>query len=83
MTLSRSEIDLEQSNCELHDLCQPLTAMQCRLEVGKMLGHTEALEEAINGSLEETSRMFKIIALMRERLLAIHAETQQSLHRQG
>jgi len=43
MTLSRSEIDLEQSNCELHDLCQPLTAMQCRLEVGKMLGHTEAL----------------------------------------
>jgi signal transduction histidine kinase len=77
MTISLSKIDLEQSNRELHDLCQPLTAMQCRLEMGKMLGHTEALEEAIDGSLEETSRMFKIIALMRERLFGIQIEAQR------
>jgi hypothetical protein len=73
MTTSRSEIDLEQSHAELHDLCQPLTALHCRLEMGKMLGHAEALEEAVNGGLEETRRMFAVIALMRQRLLGIEA----------
>jgi len=77
MPTSRSEIDLEQSNVELHDLCQPLTALQCRLEVGRMLGGTEAFEEAVNGGLEETRRMFKIIGHMRQRLLEIQAAAQQ------
>jgi signal transduction histidine kinase len=73
MAISRSDIDLEQSNLELHDLCQPLTVLQCRLEMGKMLGHSEAYEEAVNGSLEETNRMFKIISSMRHRLMEIEA----------
>jgi hypothetical protein len=42
MTISRSELDLEQSNLELHDLCQPLTALQCRLEMGRMIGEPGA-----------------------------------------
>jgi hypothetical protein len=71
MPISRDQIDLEQSSLELHDLCQPLTALQCRLEMGKMLGHPEALEEAVKGGLEETRRMFHIIAHMRQRLLEI------------
>ena len=71
MTTSRSEIDLEQSHAELHDLCQPLTALQCRLEIGRMLGHAGTLEESIDGALEETRRMFEVIANMRQRLLAI------------
>jgi hypothetical protein len=73
MTASRSELDLEESHGELHDLCQPLTALQCRLEMGKMLGHAEALEEAVNGGLEETRRMFEVVAFMRQRLLRIEA----------
>jgi hypothetical protein len=77
MAISRSTIDLEQSNLELHDLCQPLTALQCRLEMSKMLGHTGTFEEVVNGSLEDTSRMFKIIAHMRQRLLQIEAAAQQ------
>jgi hypothetical protein len=77
MSISRSEIDLEQSNVELHDLCQPLTALQCRLEMGRMLGGTKAFEEAVNGGLEETRRMFKIIDHMRQRLLEIQAVAQQ------
>jgi hypothetical protein len=77
MTLSRSEIDLEQSHAELHDLCQPLTALQCRLEVGRMQGHARALEEAVDGALEETRRMFKVITLMRQRLLGIEEEAHQ------
>ena len=49
MPMSREPIDLEQSYLELHDLCQPLTALQCRLEMGSMLGHPEDLEEAVKG----------------------------------
>ncbi len=76
MTTSRNEIDLEQSHAELHDLCQPLTALQCRLEIGKMLGDIVSLEEAIVGALEETWRMCQVIAVMRQRLLAIEEAPQ-------
>lgn len=75
MPISQDQIDLKQSNLELHDLCQPLTALQCRLEMGKMLGHPEALEEAVNGGLKETRRMFHIIAQMRQRLLKIEEQS--------
>jgi hypothetical protein len=33
-----------------------------------MLGHDSALEEAVEGALEETRRMFEVIARMRQRL---------------
>ncbi len=74
MPVSRDPIDMKQSHLELHDLCQPLTALQCRLELGGMLGRSEALEEAVKGGLEETRRMFQIIAHMRQRLLEIEAQ---------
>jgi hypothetical protein len=77
MPVSRDQVDLEQSNLELHDLCQPLTALQCRLEMGRMLGHPEALEEAVKGGLEETRRMFHIIAHMRQRLLEIEEDAHR------
>jgi hypothetical protein len=73
MMTSRNPIDLEQSHAELHDLCQPLTALQCRLEMGRMLGHAGALEESVDGALEETRRMFEVVAQMRQRLLGIEA----------
>ena len=60
---------LEQMHIELHDLCQPLTALQCQLEVGRMLGHDTALKEAVEGALHETQRMFDIVARIRDRLL--------------
>lgn len=53
---------------DLHDLCQPLTALQFRLELGKFAGNPEALCEAVQGALEETSRMIDAIKRMRERL---------------
>ncbi len=71
MPMPREQVDIEQSHQELHDLCQPLTALQCRLEMGRMLGHPEALEEALKGALEETRRMFHVIAAMRRRLQEI------------
>ena len=60
---------LEQMHVDLHDLCQPLTALQCRLELGRMLGHEGGLQDAVDGALEETKRMFKIVDQMRQRLL--------------
>ena len=77
MTMSRNQIDLEQRHAELHDLCQPLTALQCRLEIGKMLGDVVSLEEAVDGALEETRRMCEVIAVMRQRLLAIEEAPQR------
>lgn len=67
---------LEQIHADLHDLCQPLTALQCRLEIGRMLGHDSALHEAVEGGLEETQRVFEAINQMRQRLLREDAAAQ-------
>lgn len=75
---------------ELHDLCQPLTALQFRLELGKCVGDPEALREAVDGALEETTRMIDTIKRMRERLTNRKAQSDQTsdstgapLHRQN
>ncbi|HEY5214182.1 MAG TPA: hypothetical protein VIJ38_14300 [Acidobacteriaceae bacterium] len=73
--MTREEL-LEQMHADLHDLCQPLTALQCRLEIGRMQGHESALQEAVDGALEETQRMFEVINQMRQRLLLEDADTQ-------
>lgn len=68
MRLARPDDVLDQVHADLHELCQPLTALQCRLEIGRMMGNEEALLEALDGSLKETRRMFEVIDRMRERL---------------
>jgi hypothetical protein len=78
MALRKDNHDLEQRHAELHDLCQPLTALQCRLEMGRMPGHPGGLEEAVNGSLEETRRLFEIVARIRQRLLADEENGRQT-----
>lgn len=78
MTARRNNPDLDQRHAELHDLCQPLTALQCRLEIGRMLGHLGSFEEAVNGSLEETHRLFEVIARIRQRLLADEESSQHT-----
>ena len=62
---------------ELHDLCQPLTALQFRLELGKFVGDPQALREAVDGALEETNRMIDAIKRMRERLTSKKAQVDQ------
>ncbi len=80
MTTSRGDIDMEQSQRELHDLCQPLTALRCRLELSKMPGHEDTLKDAIEESLQETVRIFEVVARMRQRLLLLEqAAAQESL----
>lgn len=60
---------LREIDLELHNLCQPLTALQCRLELARLVGTLEAFRSAVDGGLEETGRIFEVTAHMRERLL--------------
>jgi hypothetical protein len=41
----------------LHDLCQPLTALQCRLELGGIEGEGAAKQTAIEEALRECRRV--------------------------
>lgn len=50
---------------ELHDLAQPVSSLQCRLEVGKMLGTEDALREAVDGGLDDLCRLVQIFKRMR------------------
>jgi hypothetical protein len=56
---------------ELHDLCQPLTALQCLLEIARLPGDCHnVLLETVEDSLTETRRIFIAVARMRERILS-------------
>jgi hypothetical protein len=55
----------------LHDLCQPVTTLQCRLELGKMAGDSASLLEAVEGGLLEMRRIFEAIGRFRERMQSI------------
>lgn len=59
---------------DLHDLCQPLTALQCLLELGRMNGGDAYLREAVDGGLQETRRIFAVVARMRSCLRQEEAE---------
>jgi hypothetical protein len=74
-----SNTELERRHEELHDLCQPLTALQCRLEIGRMQGNPSAMAEAVDGGLEETRRIFAVIMRIRQRLLADEEACQQDV----
>lgn len=65
---------------ELHDLCQPVTSMQCRLELGRMCGGEEALLEATEGALEDAVRIFEAVAKLRDRLLVERRMEGQVAH---
>ncbi len=65
---------LQELERELHDLCQPVTSLQCRLELGKLYGGEEALIEAADGALEDTVRIFVAVEKIRARLVAAGLE---------
>ena len=67
---------LREIDVELHNLCQPLTALQCLLEVARSVGDLEALQRAIDDGLEQTGRMFEVVAQMRKCLLALETAPQ-------
>jgi len=50
----------------LHDLCQPLTALQCGLEIAELTGTVEGYREAVRLALVECGRLVEAVHSMRE-----------------
>lgn len=50
----------------LHGLCQPLTVLHCKLEIGLMSGEPEAMRQAIVDGIRECVRSNAAVAAMRE-----------------
>ncbi len=53
---------------ELHDLAQPLTSLQCRLEIGLLLDDEVSAREALQESLQELKRVLAAVSRMRHSL---------------
>ncbi|MES2391719.1 MAG: hypothetical protein V4555_08765 [Acidobacteriota bacterium] len=53
----------------LHDLAQPLTLLQCRLELGQMSDDPVELKESIGEALGDSKRLFDGLNQMRVELL--------------
>ena len=56
---------LSALNKELHDMAQPLTSLQCRLELGKLLGDAASVAEAVDGALLELDRVNRSFSRIR------------------
>ena len=50
----------------LHDLCQPLTALHCRLEIGQMSETPDGYSAAVDEALVESERLLRGVSAMRE-----------------
>ena len=53
----------------LHQLCQPLTRLQWRLEVGHRLGDEATLRETVEGSLEDARELSRLVHHLRQQLV--------------
>jgi hypothetical protein len=57
---------MEQIGRALHGLCQPLTTLQCRLEMAELVGTMDGYREAVAHALAECTRLVDGVGLMRE-----------------
>ncbi|HTV09650.1 MAG TPA: hypothetical protein VMD97_11455 [Candidatus Aquilonibacter sp.] len=58
---------------ELHDLSQPLTRLQWRLELARMTGDHEEVRESIIAALEDLSELMQRVQQIRSRNEAARA----------
>ncbi len=66
MHSQRSEEMIAGIEVALHDLCQPLTVLQCKLELGLLKGGEEAAHSAVVDGLHECKRLNAVVKTMRE-----------------
>ena len=59
---------MERIAFALHEMCQPLMALQCRLEIGRMIGTPAGYEEAVREGLTEYERLFASVDLLRDEI---------------
>jgi hypothetical protein len=69
---------LKQMGAALHDLCQPMTTLQCRLEMASITGTAEGYREAVDLSMVECARLIEAVRSMREivRAAVLEAEAE-------
>jgi hypothetical protein len=65
MTSSQQEAFRLELSTVLHELCQPVTALQFRLEIGRLAGDQDASRQAFEECLVETRRICDAIRVMR------------------
>jgi hypothetical protein len=58
------EAAIERFSQALHDLCQPLTTLQCRLELAELTRTPEAYRQAVVLGLAECARLMQSVAVM-------------------
>lgn len=63
----------------LHELCQPLTRLQWRLEVGHRLGDEATLRETVEGSLEDARELSRLVHHLRQHLVGSGVERQAEI----
>jgi signal transduction histidine kinase len=65
----------KQLSAAVHDLCQPLTTLQCRLELATLTCTPESYREAVDDGLIECRRMVEAVESIRE---ILRAESQEN-----
>jgi hypothetical protein len=69
---------MEQVGGALHDLCQPLTTLQCRLELAGLHGTPEAYREAVDLGLVECARLTEAVGSMRNLVYAAMSAAEKA-----
>ena len=69
----RTAAPLQQMSAVLHDLCQPLTTVQCRLEMAQLLDTCEDYREAVQTSAAECARLAAHVHALRDLLRLVLA----------
>jgi hypothetical protein len=67
----------------LHDLCQPLTILQCKLELGLLKGDQEAANAALRDGLRECTRLNVAVNTMRDLMGRMKPEDRNDADREG
>jgi hypothetical protein len=59
-------VGMDQISQALHDLCQPLTTLQCRLEIAQLGGTDQDFRDAVELGLVECNRLIEGVGMMRQ-----------------
>lgn len=72
---------MERISQALHDLCQPLTTLQCRLEIAQLSKTPEDYRDAVQLGLVECDRLVEGVGLMREIVRSVRSADEAGIGR--